>query len=257
MAQKLKGITLIEFMLVLVIAMSMIIIGIKQYAQYRLGRDAFSLKYNVDVIFQAMQNYYYANCARLALAPSNNPSNPFPVNIQTTLAGYLDSNWRPMNLLINSAFGSSGYALQFNGVTLSGIRRENFCYYFPNTGQTSPSCASLPNDDAMIYLWVAQVVVQIRDTRTTLAIKGLAGADCALASYSASSAADCSGGVTSGNPAYLVWQRLPSFASPQMNSGLWSSMPTVKQFNLQYTNDSLGELVSATYAGSQYYLCGG
>ncbi|MCD6039239.1 MAG: hypothetical protein K0S27_639 [Gammaproteobacteria bacterium] len=257
MTQKLKGITLIESMLVLVVAISIIMLALKLYVPYKLGRDAFLLKYNVDMIFQAMQNYYYANCARLALAPSNNPSNPFPVNISTTLTGYLDPNWRPMHPLIDRAFGSSGYALQFNGVSLSGRRKENFCYYFTNTGQTSPACASLSNDDAIVYLWVAQVVVQVRDTRTTLALKGLTDADCALTNYSASSAADCSAGVTSGNPAYLVWQRLPSFASPRMNSGLGGSGTTVKQFNLQYTNDSLAELVNATYAGSHYYLCGG
>lgn len=265
MIKKLNGITLLEAMLALGIATTIVLLGIKNYTQYKRDRDAFALKYNVDMIFQAMRNYYYANCANPTpastnsptLAPSNNPSNPFPITITTDLADYLGTNWYAANPLINSSFGNAGYAVQFNRVTPSATRVENFCYFYPNTTQTSPSCGSLPNSSAIIYLWVAQVVVQVRDTRMTLALKGLTGADCALTTYSASSIVDCSLGVTSGNPAYLVWQHLPSFASPKMSSDLWSVAPTVKEFNLQYTNDSLGELVSATYAGTQYYLCGG
>jgi len=269
MIKKLKGITLLEAMLALAIATAIILLGLKNYFQYKRDRDAFALKYNVDMLFQAMRNYYYANCAERspqapilappsppALAPSSSPSNPFLINM-ASLGSYLDASWNPANSLIDSSFGSSGYALQFNNQVISGARTENFCYYFQSMG-AQPSCYNGVNPTSQIYLWVAQIVVQVSDTEMTLAFKGLADADCALATYTAASIVDCSAqGVTSGSPAYLVWQRLPSFASPDMSSGLWGGTPTVKQFNLQYTNDSLGELVSATYAGSQYYLCGG
>ncbi len=264
MNKKINGVSLLEAMLALAIATTIVLFGLKQYAQYKRDRDAFALKYSVDTLFQAMRSYYYANCANSppgatnnpTLVPSSNPSNPFPITIKTELKGYIEPGWRAANPLIDSSFGDAGYALQFNNKAITHMRNENFCYYFPSMGKT-PNCDKLTNPNAIIYLWIAQVVVQVRDTQMTLALKGLTGADCALASYSPGSIVDCSAGAVSGTPGYLVWQRLPSFASPEMSSGLGGAMPTVKGFNLQYTNDSLAESVSVTYAGSQYYLCGG
>ncbi len=262
MDKKLQGMTLLEAMLAIAIASTIILLGIRQYAQYQFTRDAFTLKYNVDLLFQGMRNYYYANCAESAdgnmllhqLAPSRSPANPFPVNIRTTLTNYLDPSWRPVNALINSSFGDLGFEAQFNNVIPSVTRNENFCYYYPGTSQTSPTCGSLPNTSAIVYLWVAQVVVKITDPKTTVALKGLTGADCALQSYQPNTVVDCSTGATTGTASYLVWQHLPSFASPDMSSGLWRATSTVKEFNLQYTNDSYWGLVSGD---SMYYLCGG
>jgi hypothetical protein len=267
MIKKLNGVTLLEAMLAFAIASTIVLLGLRQYTYYKRDRDAFSLKYNVDVLLQGMRNYYYANCAESEdgnmtlhlLAPSRNPSNPFKIDITKTLSNYLDSSWRPTNPLIDTSFASDnfGYEAQFNNIVFQNKRSENFCYYYPNTGQQSPSCASVPNASAIIYLWIAQVVVKVKDTTMTLALKGLTGADCALGNYTGSSVVDCSNGAVSGNPSYLVWQRLPSFASPSMTSGLWRGASTVKGFNLQYTNDSLWELVSSPYEAQQYYLCGG
>jgi len=262
MNKKLQGVTLLEAMLAFVIATTIILLTIRQYTQYKFNRDAFTLKYNVDLLFQGMRNYYYANCAESAdtnmqlhsLAPSRSPSNPFPLNIQTTLINYLDPKWRPANPLVDSSFANFGYEAQFYNVVTSAIRDENFCYYYPGTGQTSPICGALPNPSAKIYLWVGQVVVKVKDTNTTLALKGLMSADCALNSYQSNTIVDCSTGVTTGKAGYLVWQHLPSFASPEMSSGLWRANSTVKEFNLQYTNDPYWAVVSGN---SMYYLCGG
>lgn len=262
MNKKTQGVTLVEGMLAFALASLVILLGIKQYSQYKFSRDAFTLKYSVDVLFQGMRNYYNANCAESSdtdmtlhsLAPSRSPSNPFPVDIQTTLTNYLNTNWRPMATLVDSSFATKGYEIQFNNFIPSTIKNENFCYYFPNTSQTSPTCGSLPNTAAKINLWIAQVVVKIKDTKMTLALKGLTNADCALTDYQANTIVDCNSGVTAGTPAYLVWQHLPSFASPAISSGLWRSTYTVKQFNLQYTNDSYWETVSGE---SSNYLCGG
>ena len=262
MLKKLKGITLLETMLVLAIATSIALLMIQNYVRYKRDRDAFALKYNVDMLFQAMRNYYYANCRNTTtLAPSDpasghiEPVDPFPIDT-TTLGSYLDASWHPENALIDRSFGNSGYAMQFNKWTVTGARTENFCYYSPGMGAT-PSCYTDVNPSSQIYYWIAQIVVQVRDTNLTLALRGLTSADCAIQNYSAAapSIVDClADGVTTGNPAYLVWQRLPSVTSPTSGRDVTS---TVKQFNLQYTNDSLAELVSATYAGTQYYLCGG
>lgn len=262
MNKKLQGVTLLEGMLAFAIASTIVLLGIRQYSQFKFSRDAFALKYSVDVLFQGMRNYYYANCAESSdvdmtlhtLAPSRSPSNPLPINIQSTLTNYLDPNWRPSATLVDRTFAGTGYEAQFNNFTPSTIKNENFCYYYPGTAQTSPICSSMPNTSAKLFLWIAQVVVKIKDTKTTLALKGLTNADCALASYAPNTIVNCSTGATSGTPAYLVWQHLPSFASPAMSSGLWRSSYTVKQFNLQYTNDPYWGLVSGETSN---YLCGG
>lgn len=263
--RKLQGVSLFEVILAFAIGASIILLGVRQYTYYKRDRDAFALKNNVDTLFQAMRNYYYANCSETGgqnhpgtLAPSSQPNNPFPIDINTVLAGYFDTTWRPANPFIDTSFANLGYEAQFNNFIISDRRSENFCYFYPGTNQKTPNCASLPNTSAHIYLWVAQVVVKVKDPKMTLMLKGVAGADCALNEYESGSIVDCSQGATSGEPPYLVWQHLPSFASSELSSGLWRSTFTVKQFNLQYTNDSLWELVSAPDGTTpSYYLCGG
>jgi type II secretory pathway pseudopilin PulG len=253
--KKLQGITLLESLLALAIASSIVIFGIQQYSSFKRDRDVLALRYNVDLILQAMRDYYYANCANLTLGPTATytPPNPFPITLKNELNPYLSSPLLP-NPVIDPSFGDQGYAVQFNLKILTG-RKESFCYYFPNTGQTSSNCATVDNNTAQIYLWVVQVMVKVNDPQMAIAYKGLANASCAIANPSApDSAVDCDKeGVTSGMPAYLVWQYLPSSVSPTLNLRLWNA----KQFNLQYTNDSSAELISADYAGTQYYLCGG
>jgi hypothetical protein len=261
--RKLQGITLFEAILALAIAMTIVLFAIRQYTQYERERNIQLLAYHIDIVFQAMRNYYYANCGNLTtptLAPTSSytPPNPFPISIMTDLKNYIDNNWQGSNPSIDTSFGESGYAVQFNRmISTQTKRQENFCYYFAGQPQ---SCAALTNDNAELYLWVAQIVVKIRDPAMTLAYKGMLNASCAIADFSSDTATvvDCNTeGITSGAPAYLVWQKLPSFVSPQMNSSLWAMMPYVKAFNLQYTHDRQAELISTDYAGSKYYLCGG
>ncbi|MCE3237295.1 MAG: hypothetical protein K0R24_276 [Gammaproteobacteria bacterium] len=260
--RKLQGITLIEAMLVLAIVIAIILFSIRQYTQYERERNIQLLAYHIDIVFQAMRNYYYANCANLitpTLAPTDSytPPNPFPISIITDLESYIDEHWQGINPSIDTSFGESGYTVQFNRMISTQARQENFCYYFAGQPQ---SCAALPNNNAELYLWVAQIVVKIRNPAMTLAYKGMLNASCAIANFSPDTATvvDCkTEGVTSGAPAYLVWQKLPSFVSPKMNSSLWAIMPYIKEFNLQYTHDRQAELISTDYAGSKYYLCGG
>ncbi len=261
--RKSQGITLIETMLALAIAISIILFSIRQYTQYKRERDIQLLAYHVDILFQAMRNYYYANCGNLTtptLAPTSSytPPNPFPISIITDLESYIDQGWQRGDPSIDTSFGESGYAVQFNRmISTQTKRQETFCYYFAGQPQ---SCAALANNNAELYLWLAQIVVKMRDSAMTLAYKGMLNASCAIADFSPDTATvvDCNTeGVTSGKPAYLVWQKLPSFVSPKMNSNLWAMMPYLKAFNLQYTHDRQAELISTDYAGSKYYLCGG
>ena len=258
-SRKLQGVTLLEILLVLAIAAAIILFAIRQYTRYERERNIQLLAYHIDTVFRAMRDYYYVNCATITtLAPTEDytPPNPFPISILADLQSYIDKSWKEVNPSVDASFSESGYAVQFNRmISAAPKRQENFCYYFEGKPQ---SCASSVNNTAVLYLWIAQVVVKMRDPTMTLAYKGLLNASCAVSTFSPGSIVDCSvSDVAVGNPNYLVWQRLPSFISPKINSSLWSMTPYLKAFNLQYTHDRQAELISADYAGSQYYLCGG
>jgi Tfp pilus assembly protein PilE len=249
MIRNLVGVTLLESMLALAIVASIVLFGIKNYQQYKLQQEVQQIEYNVDMIFQAMKNFYYVNCPQTKLLdPANSPANPYPVDIQNTLGngGYLSlTQWKPAVPLLVSSFGYSGYSAQLVQVTAG--RGETGCAYFAAV-PGSFSCSAYPNSVSNnVILWFAQVIVQFSNPANTLLYKGLVGADCAISSLPLTG--DCGAvNVTTGKPAYLVWQRLPSFASPEMSSDLWMMMPYAKEFNLQYTVDPL--------SGAQNYLCG-
>jgi prepilin-type N-terminal cleavage/methylation domain-containing protein len=260
---KSNGMTLLEVMLALAIAASIVLMGLKQYQQYKLGQEIEQVRYNVNLLFKALGDYYFANCAAAVdgnpgvtgtLAPSQSPANPFIIAITTQLAGYL-SNWPPLyNPLIDSTFG---YTAQFNQSIQAGVRAATVC-----SSYWTPMCSSAPNPSSQIILWTAQVVVKMSDPTKTLAYQGLVNADCAVTSVPAARAINCSttnggDGVTTGSPAYLVWQRLPSFASPAMSSSLQGAGSVIKEFNMLYTHDPMAELYNIASYSTPNYLCGG
>jgi hypothetical protein len=61
---------------------------------------------------------------------------------------------------------------------------------------------------------------------------------------------------------YLVWTRMPSAYNSDYTSEYWTSLPYVKQFNMQYTNDGMAALSNVknetqNWYNPLYYLCGG
>lgn len=233
-----QGATLLEMLLVTAIGVSLLVVGMRQYQTFKLDVDIQQLQSNVNVLFQAMARYYTAQCYGGALDPnySPTPSNPFPISISAlTTAGYLMENL-PVSPL------ASTYVLQFNQSTTT--RMQNL----------SPSGSM---GMGTIVIWRAQVAVQLNNTANTAAYKNYLGADC-VSSPLGSIVTPCASAL---GGTYLVWERLPSFASPNSQSDLWLSNPMLQQFNQMYTTYPMGYLLNTTPegqtpSGQQYYLCG-
>jgi type II secretory pathway pseudopilin PulG len=71
--RQLKAFTLLELMLVLVLAAVITFIGISRYQLYRRDKDVIALQQNVYLLFQATNVYYHLTCKA---------SQPFSVSIQ-------------------------------------------------------------------------------------------------------------------------------------------------------------------------------
>ena len=54
---------------------------------------------------------------------------------------------------------------------------------------------------------------------------------------------------------YLVFERLPSYASPKASSTFWPSNPQLMQFKQMYTTSPVTTLLSGGNT-TQYYTCG-
>ncbi len=254
------GYTLVELMMVLVIAASLIMLGYKFYVSIRSDADVMQVQYNVDRIFSAASEYYQANCRQqvnplpsgpaptstATLDPDNSPTSPFPVTVSAMrTAGYLDAAL-PINRLIDASTLNGGYVVQFN---------------------QAPKNDRLINGNKMgnIYVWTIQVAVAVRAPRgmSPMAIVRLLGADCAgNPGATAGTVNSCNSGIpaTTGSTVYAVWERLPSYADPNAETHTWMGNAEVKSFNQLYTNSNIGGGLpgpSGVQANYQNYLCGG
>lgn len=63
------GISLLEILLVLTVAALIFILGIRQYSQYVWSRDVVQIQQSVTQLLQAVNVYYYANCANADFHP--------------------------------------------------------------------------------------------------------------------------------------------------------------------------------------------
>jgi Tfp pilus assembly protein PilE len=262
------GITVLEILLVFAIAGTFAALGINQYRQYRMQQDVALVQRNVNTLFAALANYYQANCKDQydsagapitnsgALSPTSIAYPPAStayqaVNVSALVsAGYL-TQWQPVNPLVNP---TSNYIVQFNPMTSSRYVSTNFSYQTPPL--SSPKIIAKADT---VVIWRAQVAVRISDTANIQTYKGLMAADC-ISSLKNNIVTPCNANPTAGD--YLVWERLPSFASPRTSSGLWLSMARVRQFNESYQNDTFYALNiddSAWNTSTHYeiYLCGG
>lgn len=255
--KKQMGLSIFELLFFLVIAGMLVILGIRQYQMLRLDNEAQQAQANVNTILQAMGTYYKANCFGTYAPGDYKPGtlNPdhvpppqpqYPINIKTDLiqAGFLNSpNIFYPNPFINSAgaVGTSGYVAQFNQST--SIRY--IC--------TAANCAQKVAIGTIIS-WQAQVAFLTTDPSQAATYKDLLNADC-TSSINGSTVQPCS----SNRPGpYLVWERLPSMASPPTTSAFWPFNPTVKQFNQMYTTYPINYLMSTVSKDPtmQYFLCG-
>jgi type II secretory pathway pseudopilin PulG len=274
-----KGATLLEVTLVLAIAASILVLGIRMYLGFKRETDFAQVQYNVDTLFQAMSLYYRANCGLVtvsgspsaALAPpplgTTSTTSPTVIDLTTDLINsdasksYLDASLlRNNSFLINS---NANYILQFNPSTATtGSTPVNVNACTSSTACTTVSANTIPNTSGFILK--PQVAIRLpasTSLNTAKAYQLRLGADCVSRTPSGpnSYVDPCSSNPSTNPPRYLVWERLPSFASPYSSSIYWQSTPLLRQFNLQYTHDQMYELMNTnpTSTNPTYYLCGG
>ncbi len=269
---KITGMTLLEVMLVTAIATSLILAAISMYQSYKTDNDYLILRENVDLLFTAMKAYYQQQCD-LSFSTNGsisskgaltfNPNNLFPPRISpvvafdvTTVNQYISFPWpRSIPEVDNSGAVNTTYLAQFN---LNIGTRKNVSVCSP---YTIPQCSTpTPLTGSSVVLWQSQIAVKMKDPTKTTRYLASAGADCAV-NVIPPNAVDCSTGVSMGGSAnYMVWQRMPSFFSPKIQSLQWISNPVTKEFKLQYTHDPMYELYNPGATPSDvytYYYCGG
>ncbi|OAI48748.1 hypothetical protein AYO45_04185 [Gammaproteobacteria bacterium SCGC AG-212-F23] len=257
-----SGVTLIEVLLVLAIGALVLTLALQQYDVYSRQSSLQQVKRNAEQLLIAASQYYRGNCMNIGVFPVS--SAKFNISIQQLInKGFLTA-WAPDNPLVDGGAQEKGYFVQFiqkNPATMNvsacwnftGIEGDNSCQ-----PQVAPKQQQLPqpliNNPSTVIFWIVHVAVKIADSQKdkVSAYAQIVGADC-----TSDSADKCNSSADQGT--YLIWERLPSFSSPEMSSTLWQTMPLLKQFNMQYTHDLVYELetVPTNYVGSQYYLCGG
>lgn len=262
--RQLKGVSLLEVLLVLAVGASFLLLSIKMYQWYALDEDVRALNYNVDTLFQAAANYYKVNCSNqnntggqpltstATLDPRSVPApgTPYILNIQTQLVNSNFMTWPALNPLVNNAAVGNGYVVQFNQGTI-GQKNINACSDVSTTPCTTTQ-TPVVTTQGQIITWYIQVAVLLNNPAMAQTYRNMTGADC-ISMAAGSGVVPCASSPGTGS--YLVWQRLPSFASPNTASVLWLSNPQVNSFTQQYTHDQMYEL-NQGYTSPQYYLCG-
>lgn len=262
--KKYAGMTLIELMLVLGIAGVITVLGIQQYSQYNRDNEVREIQSAVDKLFQGLAMYYQANCRA-----STDPPSAATLTISSLVtAGYL-SNWDPIYTSIVDASGGSpnyGYSIQFNAITPSPnttIRTPTSIYNNWLGSSGGSLTVSLPPATSTtvgsVYLWQSHVAVQLNSSIAPALYsmyKARLGATCSAASATAT----CSSTPAEGK--FMIWESLPSSASPSTLSPSSFFMSTVKAFtNLYYNDDMYGTanptIQESSQAAGNYYQCGG
>lgn len=272
------GITLVEALLVIAIGAMLIFFSIRQYQIYKVDNDVRQLQLNVDQFFQALSQFYSAQCYGTTrsdqtgfattygrLHPRITSSNTIAISPVTDLQtpGYITGNSFPLSPLVDTTGPAAsdpynGYILQFNRVNEVKRICTTACNASqPVTGINSANncCDSTPPQTGTMVIWKPQVAVLMKDPATALIYLRLLGGDC-LSSLSGATVTPCSGtGTGSGN--YVVWQRQISYGSPDVNQDSMLLNPTVKQFTNMYRVEPITELAGRNHTSEfQYYVCG-
>ena len=278
-----KGVTLLELMLVLVIATAFLGFGIRLYYQYQVQLNETKILFNVNQLFQAMSNFYRVNC-RQALDTSGIPQSSgsldptvtdvggtllkiFPLEVGNDLVtpGFI-SGWHPLNILLdNTPKPDQGYFVQFNRVIDANTTKDATLGVYACTGSTNPpSCDATggafvdstknpPATQSAVVTYMAQVAVKISTKLNAGQLKQYMsdmGAQC-YSTLSGTQVLPCptipKKPPTSSKNAYLVWERSVSYyASDDIQSTYWLSQPYLNQFKKQYTNDPMAGLSGVT-----------
>lgn len=260
------GVTLLEILLVITIGAFLLILGIRQYLAFRTQSDAERIIANVDAIFLAMGHYYKAQCYGKIKDDEFKPGKLYPtsssyqdhiaIDIRNDLIedNYLNVTLPIVALVNSSGIGTNGYVAQFN---MDDSQSRKVCVEGDNANGPNSSGCEKTKKIGKIVTGVIQVSVNMKDAATAQTYLKYLGADC-LSNATGNYVEPC--GSSSGSGTYLVWQRLPSFASPRSQSGQVTSNATMEQFRQMYTtypvNYLLGSGGEDSGGDTQYFVCG-
>lgn len=287
-----KGVTLLEFMLVMAIMVSIFVLGIRLYSQLAFQQRENQLLASVNQLFKAAQGYYYFNCRQQLDAQSNAQSpgalDPAVIGTRGTVyldvdndlvkPGFISSKWQPNSPLLNPASSSTpfvSYFVQFNRVQNNnadptmGVTACSAYGASPNTSNcTETSGLSLdssqtgspypnpnPSATSSSVTWVVQVGVQLSPSLSTMQktqIKNDLNAQC-FTTKSGNGLTPCPTSPSPNPTDYIIWTRHPSYFINDITSDYWTSDPYVKQFKMQYTNDGTGALSGVTKDAPTWY----
>jgi len=263
-----QGITLLEILLVLAIASMLLIMGIRQYLSFRTESEARRIVYNVDSIFLGMSYYYKAECYGRRTGSNFKPGklNPdnsnyqenIPIDVQNDLIGdnYIRQALTFVPLVdASGGLGTNGYVAQFN---MDDSKKRKICVEGKNaTGPDSSQGCDQAETIGTIVSAKAQVAVKMKDEKTARTYLYFLGGDC-LSNASGSIVEPCS--AYPGTGTYIVWERLPSYASPEVQTSYSSGNVVVNQFTQEYTTYPVTYLLSTKgempSGDKQYFLCG-
>jgi hypothetical protein len=248
------GLTLLEVILVIVIATSLTLLSVKQYQQLRLQSSISQLQANVDQIAAAAARYYYANCSGGTLDPRSTSFKGYGsqvLNITSDLytPGYLTS-YPPLNPIIAGSTAGSGYIVQLVGTSSTRTTCAT------PAGSTTVDCSTPIGTNVN---WSIVVAVQLNDSTKAKTYLGSSGANCITnqTGTGATKPVYTCANAPSASTNYLAWEVLPSMASIKAQSVLWITNPVVKQFKQYNESYSLSYLTSVSHSPEyQYYVCG-
>jgi len=275
------GMTLVETILALVIATSIIMMGFRLYLTYQSDAAAQQVRYNAEEIIRSAAMYYYANCQKsdanttATLDPDNSPANPY-TNLKVSdliSSGYL-MKAPPLSPLVNSTDANTkGYLIQFNMFTN------------PRKNCTTPGDPTTCDQIGVNVNYNIQVSVLLKNESLGKRYLNMTGATCLTTANGTNKVVSCTQAATfeancklmrdptspSYNPTlantnncpvlggtygnYLSWERLPSMSSQQGQSVMWSTNPMTMQFKQR---NELKNSLSYMYANptATNFLCG-
>lgn len=274
MKRRQQGLSIWEALLAIAAGAMLIVIGLRQYQSYQQYAELERLKQNVDMIFQAMNAYYKANCFAQYNRTSNtytfgllmnggsgqpNVNNTIPININSNLRGmptgikYMADVWPLPSNLINTTIGQNGYIAQFNKYTYPAF----ICIDGVNiTGPSASQGCITSTQIGTVVVWKPQVSVRAQVAAKARAYANMAGANC-LSNVSGQTVTSCAT-PTVGN--YLVWERMPIVANEGVKSSYSSMIPSVNAFTRLYRSPGITYLIGtqSTAVGSNinYISCG-
>lgn len=263
-----KGVTLLEVLLVIVIAGMILILGLRQYQSLQTGNEARRIKYNVDAIFVAMSYYYKAECYGRGSGEDDsfkpgklNPDNSdYQENIDIDITddlfekGYLRQAL-PLIPLLDTSVGMNGFVAQFN---MDDSRSRKICIEGNEAQGPSDSNCDKSKEIGKIVTGVIQVSVKMKDQATANTYVKYLGGDCLSSPGGHGTVLPCKD--SSGTGTYIVWERLPSFASPNAQGSNAAGNQVLNQFTRDYSTYPAGYLISnkgeSPGGEQQYFLCG-